>query len=196
MRLKHMNFIRKNDVSRVWGNEMKIEKRIFDECLIIDPSERKDCRGEMKVFYSKNEFTQIIKNFEIKQMRIYSIPKKNTFFGIHYQSKEKAQGKLINVIQGKGLDYIVDLRPCSKTFKKYVSFELDARSPKLVYIAPGFGHAFLSTEDNTIQLFAIDEFFDKEEKGVISYKDPEIGLKLPVEDIIISDYDREAQKDK
>jgi dTDP-4-dehydrorhamnose 3,5-epimerase len=69
---------------------------------------------------------------------------------------------------------------------------LDARSPKLVYIAPGFGHAFLSTEDNTIQLFAIDEFFDKEEKGVISYKDPEIGLKLPVEDIIISDYDREV----
>ena len=146
----------------------------------------------MEVFYRKNEISQFIDDFEIKEQRVYLIPRKNTFFGIHYQNKERSQGKLISVIQGKGIDYIVDLRPDSDTYKKYVSFELEANSPRLVYIAPGFGHGFLSTEDNTIQLFAIDEFFDKEQKGVISYKDPDIGLKLPVENIIISDYDRDA----
>ena len=171
---------------------MKIIDNIFDECLLIEPTVRKDNRGLMEVFYRKNEFSNLIQNFEIKEQRFYSIPKKNTFFGIHYQDKEKAHGKLISVIQGKGLDYVVDLRPGSNTYKKYISFELEANLPRLVYIAPGFGHGFLTLEDHTIQLFAIDEYFDNEKKSVISYKDPEIGLKLPVEDLIISDYDRNA----
>lgn len=171
---------------------MKVIERIFDECLLIEPTVREDNRGLMEVFYRKNEFSNLIENFEIKEQRFYSMPKKNTFFGIHYQDKEKAQGKLISVIQGKGVDYVVDLRPGSKTYKKYIELELEANRPRLLYIAPGFGHGFLTMEDHTIQLFAIDEYFDNEKKRVISYKDPEIGLKLPVEEPIISDYDCKA----
>ncbi len=47
-------------------------------------------------------------------------------------------------------------------------------------------------EENTIQAFAVDSAYDQDSSGVINYKDPEIGLKLPVDDVIISDYDREA----
>ena len=37
-----------------------------------------------------------------------------------------------------------------------------------------------------------DADFEKDNSGIVNYKDPEIGLKLPVEDIIISDYDKNA----
>ena len=145
----------------------------------------------MQVFFSKKT-TELPGGFNITEQRIYKIPHKHTFFGIHYQKPEGARGKIISVVQGKAMDYIVDLRPDSKTYKQYKSFELNENTPLLVFIPAGFGHGFLTLEDNTIQAFAIDADFEKDSSGIVNYKDPEIGLKLPVEDIIISDYDKNA----
>lgn len=169
---------------------MRIIETIFDNCYVLEPSIREDCRGVMEVLFQKKDSEEILPGFEIVEQRIYKLPKKHTFFGIHYQKNDKPQGKLISVIQGRGVDYIVDLRPDSVSYKQYKSIELNSDMPRIMYIAPGFGHGFLSMEDNTIQVFAIDSYFENESAGVINYKDPQINLKLPVEDIIISDYDR------
>ncbi len=170
---------------------MKIIEKIFDSVLLLQPDGREDSRGTMQVFFSKT-ITELPDIFNITEQRIYKIPHKHTFFGIHYQKPEGARGKIISVVQGKALDYIVDLRPDSKTYKKYKSFELNADTPLLVFIPAGFGHGFLTLEDNTIQAFAVDADFEKDNSGIVNYKDPGIGLRLPVEDIIISDYDKNA----
>ena len=170
---------------------MKIIEKIFDSVLLLQPDGREDSRGTMQVFFCKKA-TELPADFNITEQRIYKIPKKHTFFGIHYQKPEAAKGKLISVVHGKALDYIVDLRPDSKTYKQYKSFELNADRPLLVFIPAGFGHGFLTLEDNTIQAFAIDADLEKNSSGIVSYKDPEIGLKLSIEDIIISDYDKNA----
>lgn len=171
---------------------MKIIEKKFDSVLLLQPDGREDSRGTMQVFFSKKTMTELPDGFNITEQRIYKIPQKHTFFGIHYQKAETAKGKLISVVQGKALDYIVDLRPDSKTYKQYKSFELNEDSPLLVFIPAGFGHGFLTLEDNTIQAFAVDADFEKDNSGIVNYKDPEIGLKLPVDDIIISDYDKNA----
>ena len=171
---------------------MKIIEKIFDSVLLLQPDGREDSRGTMQVFFSKKTMTELPDGFNITEQRIYKIPQKHTFFGIHYQKAEAAKGKLISVIQGKAVDYIVDLRPDSKTYKQYKSFVLNAGTPLLVFIPAGFGHGFLTLEDNTIQTFAVDADFEKDNSAIVNYKDPEIGLKLPVEDIIISDYDKNA----
>ena len=102
--------------------------------------------------------------------------------------------EMAGVLQGWALDFIVDLRAGSPTFKQYKSFELNADCPRLVYLPAGFGHGFFTLEDNTIQAFAIDELAGGGASGIINYKDPEINLQLPVDDseIIISDYDKNA----
>ena len=171
---------------------MKIIEKIFDSVLLLQPDGREDSRGTMQVFFSKKTMAELTAGFNITEQRIYKIPQKHTFFGIHYQKAEAAKGKIISVIQGKALDYIVDLRPDSKTYKQYKSFELNADTPLLVFIPAGFGHVFFTLEDNTIQAFAIDADLEKNSSGIVNYKDPEIGLKLPVEDIIFSDYDKNA----
>ena len=171
---------------------MKIIEKIFDLVLLLQPDGREDSRGTMQVFFSKKTMAELTAGFNITEQRIYKIPQKHTFFGIHYQKAEAAKGKIISVIQGKALDYIVDLRPDSKTYKQYKSFELNADTPLLVFIPVGFGHGFFTLEDNTIQAFAIDADLEKNSSGIVNYKDPEIGLKLPVEDIIISDYDKNS----
>lgn len=173
---------------------MKIVETIFDSCYLIEPDGRKDSRGSMSVFFNKNVMADILDGFEISEQRLYRMPHKNTFFGIHYQKPGKAKGKLISVVQGRAVDYIVDLRQGSPTFKQYKSFELNADSPRLVYLPAGFGHGFFTLYENTIQAFAVDALASGDSSGVISYKDPEINLQLPVADseIIISDYDKNA----
>ena len=171
---------------------MNITDRLFDVVLVIESKIKNDNRGTMTVCFCEDEIKKIIENFCIKEQRVYTMPEKGTFFGIHYQDQTYPQAKLVTVIQGSGLDYIVDLRKNSETYKQWKKVELSGDSSKLVYIPQGFGHAFLSTEDNTIQLFATDEYFVDGYAKQINYKDSCIKLELPFENIILADYDKNA----
>ncbi len=171
---------------------MRILDRFFDNVLVLEPLEKVDNRGTMVVEFSEDEIRKLNLDFEIKEQRIYKLPKAGTFFGIHYQEMTHPQAKLVSVIQGKGLDYIVDLRKDSATYKKWRMVELNEEEPKVIYIPAGYGHAFLSMKDNTIQMFIVNESFIHGCARQINYNDSEIGLKLPIHNIILSDYDKNA----
>lgn len=167
---------------------MKVSETLFDKCLIIETNVRKDERGTMELFYQNHsELKQILGVFNLTEQRFYKMPK-NAFFGIH-----RGPSKLISVIQGKGLDYIIDLREDSKTFKQYRTIELSGDIPRLIYVPAGFGHAFLSLSDNTIQAFAMDLKSVEGKTSPINYQSPGINLELPVKDIIMADYDKNAE---
>lgn len=176
---------------------MRIIEKIFEQCYVIEPRFREDSRGIMEVFFDKKELSPLLNGFEIAEQRIYRIPKKHTFFGIHYQKPGKSKGKLISVVQGKAMDYIVDLRKDSSTYRQYKMLELDEKNARLVFFPAGFGHGFLTLEDNTIQAFAIDSESNAETSGLVNFMDPGINLAFPhplkPEDIIISDYDKNAR---
>ena len=167
---------------------MKVSETIFDKCLVIETTVRKDERGTMELFYKDDsEFKQIFDGFNLTEQRFYKMPK-NAFFGIH-----RGPSKLISVIQGKGLDYIIDLREDSKTFKQYRTIELSGDIPRLIYVPAGFGHAFLSLSDNTIQAFAMDLKTIVGKSSPVNYQSPGINLELPVKDVIMADYDKNAE---
>lgn len=94
--------------------------------------------------------------------------------------------------KGRGLDFAVDLRSNSKTYKKWVCVELDSKSRKQVYIPAGFGHAFLSLEDDTHVVMRIDNYFDQDLSRTISYADSELIINFNVSNPILADYDKNA----
>jgi dTDP-4-dehydrorhamnose 3,5-epimerase len=122
---------------------------------------------------------------------IYHI-KKDAFFGIHFQNNPLCQNKMISLMSGKGLDFVVDLRKNSKTFKKWFKIELNSEDNQILYIPHGFGHAFLSLSDNVVMSFKIDQYFDSNLSKSISYKDPEINLNIQINEDLISDQDKNA----
>ncbi len=167
---------------------MKVSETLFDKSLVIETNVRKDERGTMELFYQDHsELKQILGSFNLTEQRFYKMPK-NAFFGIH-----RGPSKLISVIQGKGLDYIIDLREDSKTYKQYRTIELSGDIPRLIYVPAGFGHAFLSLSDNTIQAFAMDLKSIVGKSSPVNYQSPGINLELPVKDIIMADYDKNAE---
>ena len=59
-------------------------------------------------------------------------------------------------------------------------------------IPAGFGHAFISLQNDTIQLYSVDRSGNDAHSYHMNYKDPIIGLKLPISVSEISDYDLSA----
>lgn len=172
-------------------SNMEIERRIFDRALLISLPVRADLCGGMTSL-DMDTLKEVLPDFSIREERIYRMPKKNTFFGIHYQKEPHCQAKIVSVLSGKGRDFVVDLRPDSPTFQKWESIDLDGSEPKLVYIPEGFGHAFLSLEENTMQLFAVNAKFVKGYSRSIRFDDPDIGLDLPDVNLVLSEKDRTA----
>ena len=52
--------------------------------------------------------------------------KKGTLRGMHYQDAPYAEAKLVRCTQGAIYDVVVDLRPESPTFKKWIGVALTA----------------------------------------------------------------------
>ena len=171
---------------------MQVIDTKFDDVKIVISDKREDIRGTMEVSLDGSKMADMGMGFQCKEQRIYCAEKKGTFYGIHFQTGAHPQKKIIHLLSGRGMDYIVDLKKDSPTYKKWIAVELVGGDNQYVYIPQGYGHAFLSLEDNTTQLFTTDEHFYNGEARAIRYDDSQIGLEFPIEIAVMSDKDRNA----
>ena len=162
-------------------------KEIFGKVKIYRLLTRVDNRGSLEYVFDEN--TAI---FKVRETRIYSMPKEGTFFGIHYREESNPMTKFVTVIRGRGMDYIIDLREESPTYLEWESIELSEENAFAVLIPAGFGHAFISLQNDTIQLYSVDRSGNDAHSKQINYKDSKIGLKLPIPISEISDYNLSA----
>ncbi len=162
-------------------------KEIFGKVKIYRLLTRVDNRGSLEYVFDEN--TAI---FKVRETRIYSMPKEGTFFGIHYREESNPMTKFVTVIRGRGMDYIIDLREESTTYLEWESIELSEENAFAVLIPAGFGHAFISLQNDTIQLYSVDRSGNDAHSKQINCKDSKIGLKLPIPISEISDYDLSA----
>jgi dTDP-4-dehydrorhamnose 3,5-epimerase len=169
-----------------YGRKMVV-KELFGKVKIYRLHTRLDNRGALEYVFDENTV-----DFKARETRIYSMPKEGTFFGIHYRNESDPMTKFVTVIKGSGLDYVIDLRKESPTYLQWESFELSEENALAVLIPAGFGHAFISLQNDTIQLYSVDRSGNDAHSKQINYKDPKIGLKLPVPISEISDYDLSA----
>ena len=164
-----------------------VVKELFGKVKIYRLHTRVDNRGSLAYVFDES-----IDDFKARETRIYSMPKEGTFFGIHYRDESDPMTKFVTVIKGRGLDYVIDLRKESPTYLEWEQVELSEENALAVLIPAGFGHAFISLQNNTIQLYSVDRSGDGAHSKQINYKDSKIGLKLPVPISEISDYDLSA----
>lgn len=146
---------------------------------ILLPQAFQDRRGWFYESYNKQAFGALGLDMEfIQDNHSLSIPK-HTLRGIHFQNDPAAQSKLVRCIRGRILDYAVDLRKGSDTYLKWVCVELSAENKKQLFIPRGFGHAFVTMEENCEVAYKVDNIYSKQDERTIRYDDPEIGIQWP-----------------
>ena len=103
-------------------------------------------------------------------------------------------GKLCRVITGSGFSLIVDLRSKSNTFGLSEMVYLSSNNLKSVWVPEGFGHAFISLDDNTYFYYKCSSEYNSDLESSINIYSPKLQLNLPLlkKDIILSDKDMNA----
>ena len=75
---------------------------------------------------------------------------------------------------------MVDLRPGSPTFHRYVSVELSAANRRAVFLPRMFAAGYQTLADNTEVLYQVSEFFTPESEGGLRYDEPAFGIEWPL----------------
>ena len=169
---------------------MKIIDTDISEVKIIKPDFYKDKRGFFYESYNYKKFKKF--NDVIFKQDNESISKHGVLRGLHFQKHPHGQAKLVRAVKGTIQDVAVDIRPESKTYKKYVSIELSDINKYQLFIPDGFAHGFLVLSDEAIVSYKVNTFYNKEFDSGYKYNDPSINIKWNLDEanIILSDKDK------
>lgn len=171
---------------------MQVKNTEIQEVKIIESEKKSDNRGFSYPIYKRKVLEAAGIYFNYTEEIIYFSAKAGTLYGIHFQNAPKQQTKLLYCIQGSGIDYAIDLRNNSSTYLQWISVELSAENRRQIYIPKGFGHAFVTLEDNTRNVMRIDEPFNSLYSRQIAFNDPDIGIKYPFTSLILAPHDIKA----
>jgi dTDP-4-dehydrorhamnose 3,5-epimerase len=162
---------------------------------MLEPKYFEDFRGYYCETYSSRTLGENGVDTVFKQDNHGLSVKKGIIRGIHFQLNPKAQVKLVRCTSGRVMDYAVDLRQDSPTFKKWISLELSAENRRQILIPSGFGHAYITLVDNCEVLYKVDEWYYPEYDRAIAWDDRDIAIDwgLPPGALpLISDKDKKA----
>ena len=157
--------------------------------FIVEPEKISDERGffartfDKKIFGEKN----ICSNFV--QSNISFNKKKGTIRGLHYQKNPFEEEKLVHCTHGSVFEVIVDLRPNSTTFKKWISIILDAENNKMLYVPKGCALGFQTLDDNVALNYHMSEYYQSSSSGGILWNDSDLNIKWPLVPTVISKKD-------
>ncbi len=157
---------------------MKFNKTKIGGVFLIDLEKHEDSRGFLTRIYGDSEFKECGIDFTITQSYITKSNKKGTIRGFHYL--KVPEKKLTKVLRGKVFEVVIDIRPKSKTFKQWETFELKGSDYKMIYMDPGIAHAILTLEDDTEFMSLYSPEYSGENEGGIRYNDPTFNINWPI----------------
>jgi len=163
---------------------MKIINTDFKDLRIIAHKSHSDSRGSLRETYNKKIISWDKFIFEYA-----TISKKNVLRGFHFQYKHQ-QSKLITVIKGKILDWVIDLRRNLNTFGKTFSIILSENNCKSLYVPKGFAHAYFSIQQMNVIYYKLSDYYDPKFEDGICYNDKDINAKWPKTKLIVSKKDK------
>jgi dTDP-4-dehydrorhamnose 3,5-epimerase len=111
--------------------------------------------------------------------------------GLHFQTGEMAQAKLVRVIEGEVLDVVVDLRESSATYGKWYSIRLSSENKRQMFVPRGFAHGYVVLSDTAEFVYKCDNYYSKAHDGGIRFDDPGLAIdwEFDLRQVIVSEKD-------
>ena len=161
---------------------------MIDGAYLIHHETHEDERGEFTEFFNKGDLNLRNLPFNIDQVNYVKTKKKDTFRGLHFQLPPFPQAKIIRCLKGEILDYFVDIRPNSPTFKMRGVYYLAEDINVSIYLGTGISHAYTSITDDCLVQYLVSGPRIPDLERIIRWDDPD--LNLGIEPAIMSDRDK------
>lgn len=113
-----------------------------------------------------------------------------TLRGLHFQTAPHAETKLVRCTAGAIFDVVVDLRPDSPTFRRWIAEELTAENRRALYIPNGCAHGFQTLTDRAEVFYQISPDYQPDFASGVRWDDPAFGIRWPDGTRMLSERDR------
>ncbi len=158
--------------------------------FIIDVQKHEDERGFFARSYCNREFEAHGLNTNVVQANISYNKTRGTLRGIHTQLRPFGESKLVRCTRGALYDVIVDLRTESETYLQWIGVELTEESYRMLYVPEGFGHSFITLEDETEATYQVTQYYTPAAERGYRWDDPAFNIEWPISPQVISTKDR------
>ena len=165
-------------------------KTEIEGLVVFEPKVWEDERGYFYESYNLNVFAEAgMKTAFVQDNQARST--RGVLRGLHYQTGEYAQAKLVRVIEGEVLDVAVDLRKESKTYGQWYSIRLSAENKKQLFVPRGLAHGYLVLSETAEFAYKCDNFYSKAHEGGVIYNDSTLNIdwEMAAEHFVISEKD-------
>jgi dTDP-4-dehydrorhamnose 3,5-epimerase len=159
------------------------------DIVIVDVEPHVDGRGLFARTFCEAEFAAAGLPTRFVQSSVSFNTRRGTLRGLHYQAPPKPEAKLVRCTRGTIHDVVVDLRPSSATFLRWISVELTAENRRALYIPGGCAHGFQTLTDDAEVLYLMTEFYAPELARGVRWNDPVFGVEWPIADPRLSERD-------
>jgi dTDP-4-dehydrorhamnose 3,5-epimerase len=163
---------------------MKIIKTKFKDLLFVQQKNNFDKRGSLREVFNNKVLK--VSDFVFEYC---TTSKANALRGFHFQYKFQ-QAKYVNVLKGKILDCVIDLRKNSKTFGKSFKIILSDKNCLSLYIPKGFAHAYYSYDKINIVYYKLSNYYKPKFESGINLLDQSLKTKWPKKNCQISKKDK------
>ena len=166
---------------------MKVTPCDLAGLLLIEPAVFGDNRGFFLESWNQRRYREagIAQDFVQDN---FSFSGRGTLRGLHFQNP-LPQGKLVSVWQGEVWDVAVDVRRQSPTFGQWFGITLSAENRRQFYVPPGFAHGFVVVSESALFHYKCTETYSPKDELGFRWDDPEIGIKWPTSNPILSKRD-------
>lgn len=171
---------------------MTVIQTEIPDVLLIKPSIFRDDRGAFLESFSARRYRdQGISQDWVQDNLSTSLY--GVIRGLHYQKPPFAQAKIVQVIRGRILDVVVDIRKGSPTYGRHVAVELDSEDRTQILVPHGFAHGFSVLSPFADVLYKTDNYYSRDHEAGLRFDDPELSIdwRIPTTEVILSPKDLE-----
>jgi dTDP-4-dehydrorhamnose 3,5-epimerase len=171
--------------------QMTIESVHMGAVAVLKPEFFEDERGFFVEEFRADQFAALglPQNF-VQENHSGSV--RNVLRGLHFQW-DPPMGKLMRVLSGTAFLVAVDLRHGSETQGNWFGLKASSKDRRQLWAPADFARGFcVLSEYAEIQYLCTSIYNPQGESGIL-WNDPEIGIKWPVSNPILSEKDANAQ---
>jgi dTDP-4-dehydrorhamnose 3,5-epimerase len=161
------------------------------DAVIIDVERHGDERGYLARTYCEREFADhgLVTRF-VQASTIFS-PARDTLRGLHFQRPPHGEVKLVRCTRGATRVTIVDLRPNSPSYRRWLGVELSPDNGRLLYVPTGFAQGYQTLVDETEVAYQMSHEYVPQAASGVRWDDPAFAIEWPpARQRIISERDR------
>jgi dTDP-4-dehydrorhamnose 3,5-epimerase len=169
---------------------MKLHETALPGVLLVEPDVHADQRGRFRETWRESLYAEhgIVGPFTQDNV---SVSRKGVLRGLHIQAPA-GQGKLVFAVAGTIFDVAVDVRRGSPHYGQWVGETLSADNHRQMWVPDGFLHGFCILSEEATVFYKCTRSYIAEQQYSVRWDDPDIGIRWPVKNPVLSEKDRTA----